>query len=78
MLRQEINYKDDNYLRISRARIRKGNNFPRTLYVIPSDMNVHSPWSDFQVHTVEDIEDFERLDNELNYYIGSVFYYEKI
>ena len=78
MIRKEIRYEGNNYRRMHRTKIRKGIKFPFTLYCTPSQIDPNSTWGALVEVKVESPEDFERLDNELNYYLEGVYYYERL
>ena len=78
MIRKEISYEGHSYRRMHRTKIRKGIKFPFTLYYTPSQIDPNSTWGALIEDKIESLEDFERLDNELNYYLGGVYYYERL
>lgn len=78
MIRKEIRYKGNNYRRMHRTKIRKGIKFPFTLYYTPSQIDPNSAWGALIEVKIESPEDFERLDNASNYYLGGVYYYERL
>lgn len=78
MIRKEISYKGNSYRRMHRTKIRKGIEFPFTLYYTSSQIDPNGNWGALIGNRVESLEDFERLDNELNYYLGGVYYYERL
>ena len=78
MIRKEIRYEGNNYRRMHRTKIRKGIKFPFTLYYTPSQIDPNSAWGALIEVNIESPEDFERLDNASNYYLGGVYYYERL
>lgn len=78
MVNREITYQGIKFRRLHRTKIRRGTKFPFTLYAIEKGINPNHPMACLQSHVVESLEDFERLDNELNYYLKEVYYYERL
>ena len=78
MIKKEIRYEGNNYRRMHRTKIRKGIKFPFTLYYTPSQIDPNSAWGALIEVKIESPEDFERLDNASNYYLGGVYYYERL
>lgn len=78
MIKKEIRYEGNNYRRMHRTKIRKGIKFPFTLYYTPSQIDPNSAWGALIEVNIESPEDFERLDNASNYYLGGVYYYERL
>ena len=78
MIRKEIRYEGNNYRRMHRTKIKKGIKFPFTLFYTPSQIDPNSAWGALIEVKIESPEDFERLDNASNYYLGGVYYYERL